>query len=340
MRKQILKWIRRYGITVWLLVAILALAVTVSYAAYVNREINKFVLATGKGNQAFFSSNCLYLVDYKETQYRNRRISPTQTESQKELTFPVIICNYVYGNDQLVNLDDITYSFAVKLYPNGGSKLPSGVENVKVNGESHHLDANGELTISSQKLPGGTANSHTYEVSIPEELKDKVLFEITATPNNASLSATNNQKLAAMITIADKTVTHGWSGRFLDDSRFNPSGYSGFNYEISGTGEGTITLSWDPSLEISQWFLSDNSLTKPQSPNADGYYEVAFAVGGKDGNGTERPTAYQMQFYLASKLDENLTWSQMNTMVKVRFQEREQGSTSQVPEVNDTENTE
>ena len=337
-----MKWIRRYGITVWLLVAILALAVTVSYAAYVNREIKKFVLATGKGNQAFFSSNCLYLVDYKETQYRNRRISPTQTESQKELTFPVIICNYVYGNDQLVNLDDITYSFAVKLHPNGGSELPSGVEDsyVNVNGESYHLDAHGERTISSQKLPGGTANSHTYEVSIPEELKDKVLFEITATPNNASLSATNNQKLAAMITIADKTVTHGWSGRFLDDSRFNPSGYSGFNYEISGTGEGTITLSWDPRLEISQWFLSDNSLTKPQSMNADGYYEVAFAVGGKDGNGTERPTAYQMQFYLASKLDENLTWSQMSTMVKVRFQEREQGSTSQVPEVNDTENTE
>ena len=83
MRKQILKWIKRYGITVWLLVAILALAVTVSYAAYVNREINKFVLATGKGNQAFFSSNCLYLVDAKETQYRNRRISPTQAQQLK-----------------------------------------------------------------------------------------------------------------------------------------------------------------------------------------------------------------------------------------------------------------
>ena len=80
----------------------------------------------------------------------------------------------------------------------------------------------------------------------------------------------NNQKLAAMITIADKTVTHGWSGRFLDDSGYNPSGYSGYNYEISGTGEGTITLSWDPSLEISQWFLRDNGLTKPQSMNTAG----------------------------------------------------------------------
>lgn len=328
MRKQILKWIKRYGITVWLLVAALALAVTVSYAAYVNREINKFVLATGKGNQAFFSSNCLYLVDAKETQYRNRRISPTQAQQQKMLTFPVIICNYVYGNDQLVNLDDITYSFAVKLYPNGGSELPSGVGNiyVTVNGTSHHLNADGELTISSQKLPGGTANSHEYEIVIPEELKDKVLFEITATPNDASLSATNNQKLAAMITIADKTVTHGWSGRFLDDSGYNPSGYSGYNYEISGTGEGTITLSWDPSLEISQWFLIDNGLT--QSTNSDGYYEVRFGVGGKDGSGTERPSAYQLQFYLATKPGGNLTWSQMSAKVKVQFQEREQGSTS------------
>lgn len=328
MRKQILKWIKRYGITVWLLVAALALAVTVSYAAYVNREINKFVLATGKGNQAFFSSNCLYLVDAKETQYRNRRISPTQAQQQKMLTFPVIICNYVYGNNQLVNLDDITYSFAVKLYPNGGSELPSNVGDiyVTVNGTSHHLNADGELTISSQKLPGGTANSHTYEVFIPEELKDKVLFEITATPNDASLSATNNQKLAAMITIADKTITHGWSGRFLDDTSYVPSDYSGFNYEISGTGEGTITLSWDSSLEISQWFLIDNGLT--QSTNSDGYYEVRFGVGGKDGSGTERPSAYQLQFYLATKPDGTLTWSQMSAKVKVQFQEREQGSTS------------
>lgn len=329
MRKQILKWIKRYGITVWLLVAALALAVTVSYAAYVNREINKFVLATGKGNQAFFSSNCLYLVDAKETQYRNRRISPTQAQQQKMLTFPVIICNYVYGNDQLVNLDDITYSFAVKLYPNGGSELPSGVEQIYVTVDgagNQNLNAAGSLEISWQKLLGGTANSHEYEIVIPEELKDKVLFEITATPNDASLSATNNQKLAAMITIADKTVTHGWSGRFLDDSGYNPSGYSGYNYEISGTGEGTITLSWDPSLEISQWFLIDNGLT--QSTNSDGYYEVRFGVGGKDGSGTERPSAYQLQFYLATKPDGTLTWSQMNTKVKVQFQEREQGSTS------------
>ena len=324
-----MKWIKRYGITVWLLVAALALAVTVSYAAYVNREINKFVLATGKGNQAFFSSNCLYLVDAKETQYRNRRISPTQAQQQKMLTFPVIICNYVYGNDQLVNLDDITYSFAVKLYPNGGSELPSGVEQIYVTVDgagNQNLNAAGSLEISWQKLLGGTANSHEYEIVIPEELKDKVLFEITATPNDASLSATNNQKLAAMITIADKTVTHGWSGRFLDDSGYNPSGYSGYNYEISGTGEGTITLSWDPSLEISQWFLIDNGLT--QSTNSDGYYEVRFGVGGKDGSGTERPSAYQLQFYLATKPDGTLTWSQMNTKVKVQFQEREQGSTS------------
>lgn len=323
MRKQILKWIKRYGITVWLLVAILALAVTVSYAAYVNREINKFVLATGKGNQAFFSSNYLYLVDAEETQYRNRRISPTRIEPQNELTFPVIICNYVYGNNQLVNIDDITYSFAVKLYPNGGSELPSGVEQIYVTVDgagNQNLNAAGSLEISGQKLPGGTANSHEYEIVIPEELKDKVLFEITAMPNNASLSATNNQKLAAMITIADKTVSHGWSGRFLDDSGYNPSGYSGYNYEISGTGEGTITLSWDPSLEISQWFLSDNGLT--QSTNSDGYYEVRFDVGGKDGSGTERPSAYQMQFYLAAKPYESLTWSQMIAKVKVRFQER------------------
>ena len=334
-----MKWIKRYGITVWLLVAILALAVTVSYAAYVNREINKFVLATGKGNQAFFGSNYLYLVDAEETQYRNRRISPPQNE----LTFPVIICNYVYGNNQLVNIDDITYSFAVKLYPNGGSELPSGVEQIYVTVDgagNQNLNAAGSLEISGQKLPGGTANSHEYEIVIPEALKDKVLFEITATPNDASLSATNNQKLAAMITIADKTVSHGWSGRFLDDTTYAPSYYSGFNYEISGTGEGTITLSWDPRLEISKWFLDDNGLKKPQNTNSDRYYEITLPVGGKDENDVERPAAYQLQFYLAGVLPTDTAWSDLTSMVKVQFQEKEQGSTPQIPEVNETENTE
>ena len=110
MKEQFLKWIKRYGVTMWLIAAILALAASVSYAAYVNQDIKKFVLMTGKGNQAFFSSNYLYLTDIKGTNYRSRRIPSTQ-DANNYYTFPVKICNHVYGNEEMVNLVDSSLEF-------------------------------------------------------------------------------------------------------------------------------------------------------------------------------------------------------------------------------------
>ena len=39
MKDQIWKWIKRYGVTVWLTVAAIALLVSVSYAAYINLDL-------------------------------------------------------------------------------------------------------------------------------------------------------------------------------------------------------------------------------------------------------------------------------------------------------------
>lgn len=315
MKEQFLKWIKRYGVTMWLIAAILALAASVSYAAYVNQDIKKFVLMTGKGNQAFFSSNYLYLTDIKGTNYRSRRIPSTQ-DANNYYTFPVKICNHVYGNEEMVNLDNINYTFAVTLHPSGGgSALPEGVESISVtvDGTQHTLPSNGELTLDG-KLPGGTATTHTYTFSVPEALKNEVIFEITATPDSGSQTATNGQKLAALLAIAEPTVTRDWTGRFLDDVNHSPKEYSGFNYELSGTGEGTVTLTWDQRLQISPWFLEDNKLT--QSANSTlGTYTVTMSVGGQDA-----PSAYQIQFYKADKTAfDGLKWNELKGLVIVKF---------------------
>lgn len=317
MKEQFLKWIKRYGVTMWLIAAILALAASVSYAAYVNQDIKKFVLMTGKGNQAFFSSNYLYLTDIKGTNYRSRRIPSTQ---DAYYTFPVKICNHVYGNEEMVNLDNINYTFAVTLHPSGGgSALPEGVESISVtvDGTQHTLPSNGELTLDG-KLPGGTATTHTYTFSVPEALKNEVIFEITATPDSGFQTATNGQKLAALLAIAEPTVTQDWTGRFLDDDSHLPKEYSGFNYELSGTGEGTVTLTWDKSLQISPWFLKDND--SPEQRTVTGTdnrekWQITMSVGGQDA-----PSAYQIQFYKADKTAfGEPDWNGLEKLVTVTF---------------------
>lgn len=320
MKEQILKWIKRYGVTVWLIAAILALAVSVSYAAYVNLDINKWVVSTGKGNQAFFGSNYLYLTDRDETLYSERPVPQTPEDSNDpntRYTFTVQVCNYVYGNPDLVNLDDIHYSFAVKLYPNGLGTLPDGVEQIQVShmGTPTSFTEEGTLTIGSKTLPGETPTMDSYAFYVPQNLKDQVIFEVTACPTAQSYGATNDQKLAAVITMADQTATHVWTGRFIDDRTPPPSDYSGFNYEISGTGEGTLTLRWNAAvLEISPWFQRD---VADGTGGQDGDFKTyTFPVGGADS-----PSAYQLQFYIADKgkIDTISSWDVLSQLVTVTF---------------------
>ena len=313
MKEQILKWIKRYGVTIWLIAATLALAVSVSYAAYVNLDIKKYVLSTGKGNQAFFSSNYLYLMDNEKVQYSSRRVPSTKETGAEFYTFPVIICNHVYGNPELVNLDDITYKLQVTLLPNGGA-LPTDLSGITVNGAAF----SGETMELTNTLTGAVAQEDTYTFRVPDSLKEKVIFQIVAAPaDEDSLRATNNQKLAALITIADRTVTNGWSGRFLDDIHNAPRDYSGFNYEISGAGEGTVTLTWSGDiLRISPWFTPEGITW--------GTGTCSFPVGGENS-----PTAYQLQFYIQDKDRIPNDWPGMESQVEVAFAPKQSTGTTE-----------
>ena len=330
MIERFLKWMKHYGVTVWLIFAVLALAATTSYAAYVNLDINKHVLSTGKGNQAFFSSNYLYLTDYENQTYDTRLISTATNATEHK--FRVMVCNHVYGNEELVNLDDIQYTFRVQARPINGSNLPDGITGVTISyyrGESQaqqplysgNIAADGEFTYTpSSALPGETATKDFFQFTVSDELKDAVYFIMTATPMEGHLGATNDQKLAAIITLTDNAVTFGWSGQFLDTML--PNQYSGFNYKIHGFGEAQVTLSWDSRvLEISPWFQNDvkGELTHNSET---GISSITFEVGGKEEQTQmEGPTAYQTQFYIVDKAAiKNVTsWSDMSEYVTVTY---------------------
>ena len=79
-------------------------------------------------------------------------------------------------------------------------------------------------------------------------------------------------------------MTSGWKGQFTDSE--NPSVLDAFNYEVYGTAEGTVTISWDESyVTLSKWSRED------LAPDSTGN-SISFEVGG-EGN----PTSYLMQFY-------------------------------------------
>lgn len=333
MKERFLKWIKRYGVTVWLVAAVLALAVSASYAAYVNLDIKKHVLTTGRGNQAFFSSNYLYLTDYENQTYDSRLIA-TSTSAEKH-EFTVMVCNHVYGNEELVNLDDIQYTFQVQARSINGSSLPVNITGVTIkyyrgeNQDQNSLKPDGSFDYTPKALPGETATKDFFRFSVPDDLKDAVYFIITATPDKQSRGATNDQKLAAIITLTDNAIAHGWSGQFLDLDDRAPNKYSGFNYEIRGSGEATVTLSWNPDfLEISPWFARDVG----GKPGQDGEFKTLTFKTDKES------TAYQLQFYMANKAGggwEKIGWDMMSEYVKVSYQVKAAaGSTESTPESN------
>lgn len=315
MKEKLWKWIKRYGVTVWLVTAAIALLVSVSYAAYINLDIAKWVVSTGSGgNSVRFSSNYLYAVDANEENYSTRRITP-KTETAENGTavskFTVEVCNYIYGNTAAVNSKDIGYTLKATLLPIGGGALPTGVERITVNETA--FNANGELSIPTQ-LPAKEPTSHKYLFTIPEDLAEQVSIEIVAEPqSDTDYLATNQKKLAAEITFRDASVADNWRGKFVDKrGDRSPTQYDGFNYEISGSGKGTVTVTWNESiLEISHWLNAEEVNGK----------SWVIEVGGEG-----KPTAYMTQFYIKDreKFEAEFKsgedpWKKLDSLVQVTF---------------------
>ena len=337
MRKQKKKSIKWKGIAVLFLIAVVFLAVSGSLAAYTSFNSVKRVVSTGKGNGTLFSSNYLYLVDNgeQEENYSTRRISPTEVKEGDTVTgyeFTVQVCNYVLGNETIYNTNTINYRFEAQLIASDGSAtLPSNITNIKVkksgDDTENPFDTTGNLQLAGEELSTGSAKKNAYTFTIPADLKDKVKIRITATPDDTtSLSATNNQKLAGILTFASLAPTENWSGEFIDDESNAPSKYDGFNYEISGNGEGKVTLTWSSTLQISTWFLSEVELDTNGFTSDETRQSITFPVGGTEKDGTTpRPTAYQLQFYWnPDKIDKDgrekcTDWSEFENKVTVKF---------------------
>lgn len=323
MKEKLLKWLKRYGVTVWLVTAAIALLASVSYAAYITLDISKHVVSTGSGgNIVRFSSNYLYVTDIGGS-YGTRKVTTMHDNVSNTDNFTVEVCNYIYGNTAAVNSNDINYSLVAELVYTGAAR-PGGITIRHVGGEPVSF-VNGSLTIPGRMLPAGVATADKFVCSIPGGMKDQISIKIAAIPDDeASLSATKQKKLAAEIVFKNASLTNNWGGEFIDSKTgLTPMQYDGFNYEISGNGEGTVTITWNKNiLEISPWF-------NPEATKTD--HSRSFRVGADN-----QPSAYMTQFYIKDRtlfeaefdgLESAAMWEKLESLVTVSFEKDTTGTT-------------
>lgn len=311
------KWIRQSkAAAIFLLAGAMLLAVYGSFAAYTNFNSVKRVVSTGTQSDTMFGSNYLSLMNLSDTSIPVKRISLAGNDDN--YTFTVQVCNYVWGDPTLYNPKDITYKVTAKLISMDGGNLPDNCIGIEMGG--HAFDVGGALTLDNQSLATGSAQTKSYSIVIPKELKDKIKIQIEAAPESISADTVNNQKLGAILSFADYEVTKNWTGHFIDSKEKDkiPEQYDAYNYEISGNGAGTVTVTWPDSLLLSEWVIKDGKQVEKGENNTSSY---TFTVDGST-------TAVQFQFYKNPEKWKALEgWEALEKLVTVKFKEQNETET-------------
>lgn len=287
-----------------------------SYAAYTSQTFQRGVVRNRNINTVRFTSNYLQSCANatQANTYANRMIYFQDTDQEKEtISFEIEVYNYAVGNTALVSQKDITYNLEIGM--NGASG--DGYK-IAYDGTEKSLNKNASTSVTGRILTGRFANTHTYTITMPGSDLNKVKFTVTATPATAQdLSATNNQKLAAVIApcIGSTTEQFRAEGKFIYDPQYNPVNYDGFNYEVSiSSGAATGTLQWNEEVvEIDKYFLEKLGIEKNGiTTNENGYKEITFTLDRTKGTGD-----YLIPFYIKDREKiTNSTWDAMAVYIK------------------------
>lgn len=310
MDKKTRKWLRYAGVAgLLLLIGTLALFVNGSLGAYTNLNSVKRVVSTGTQSDTMFGSNYLSLVSSVDTDYSIKRIS--LDDSKEEMSFTVVVSNYAWGDEKRYNPKDISYTVTAQLLSVDGGSLPEDISGIKINGNP--FDKNGTCVLAGQDLPTGGACKNEYKFVLPSTLKNKIKIQMTAEALGDSVDAVNSKKLAAILSFADYVTTKTWTGHFIDSTDKAPGEYDAFNYEISGNGAGTVTVTWPESLQLSKWATGGKQMTD------------TFSFGVSDD-----VTSIQFQFYRnpdsplnLTSMDSKAQWEELEKMIKVTFTDTE-----------------
>lgn len=261
-------------------------------AAYINRSSVKRVVSTQSSTGTAFSSNYLLLAAKGTSSFAMKNI--LFSENADTADFEINVCNYVQNDPSGVNENDITYTFTLKLLNTDGTVNTGSFTRLNVidNSGVSHSFSDGICKITGQTLNGKTKSVNSYTITVPKEFVDNINMEVSAEPSDdTSYNAANGNKLGRLFSFSVYNASSTtWTGGFAETTTEN---YDAFNYVLKGQGQGTVTLSWDPTqLEISNVFLEINSLQGNVTDGADGTKKLTLEV-----DSTAKQNRYDIQFY-------------------------------------------
>lgn len=308
---------KRKGLwALWLSLVCGLLLITGTYAAYSSiRNAKSVTVAKTATSEIRFSSNYLYLRESSDSLMPLKMIS---VSSQGDVSAAVTVCNYPQSDLKKVHEENITYTLSAKLRDTTGEALTGdalaqAVAALKINGQTFAAD--GSLSMTSQTLTGGKASQNVYAVTCAKEniaLLNNLTVEMQAVPASCPNCAIGSHLLKARLWLSASGSADGsWSGQFQDDRKSNSDSKNldGFNYEIYGTAQATMVLSWDPEkVALSVW--SRDELPVASATDSS----LTLSLGGEG-----KPTSYRLQFYRVNGIPEDETWEK-DVLKYVTFQ--------------------
>ena len=302
MKDRFIKKLKRSWLAIWIAFAAAALSTIGVLAAYTSVSSVKRVVSTQKGAGMLFSSNYL-TIDENDLP---RMITFSSMETSPCVTANV--CNYpqtmIKHNDK-----DITYTLTVELVDSNGNAVTSADYSVEYGGEKKTFESNSKIDFSPLKLTADDFNKHEFVLTFDKSqlTKSDIYMIVTATPTDQAELKPLSAKLG-VIYINDNTSAT-WTGTFIDNAT-SPKDLDGFNYRLSGSGEGTVTLTWNTNyVDISPWFKNTYKLTI--SKDSSGIATATLKVNSAEKN------QYDIQFYRTNGINANEVWSDNGAHIKV-----------------------
>ncbi len=306
------KRIRLIAAVAIVLAAAVAVGISV-YAEFTKSYRAKRVIAAVAPEGMLFSSN--YLESGSEIHFSTLRVGAGDASEYYDLE--VTVSNHARGNNSRFYNRDIEYRLDTDIVT--VSKNQQGetvITSVSSDRPAVKIDGAAMAAAYLSTIATGSARSDSYVLSLPRTMltdERKMYVQLTATPVGSGY--TDLQPISALFDLAVRaeTVTVTWHIEPTDDRSAPAGDYSGFNYRLSGSGAGTVTLGWDASvLEISQVFKNEVGAASAALPDGwDGLTAVSFDVDAADIN------SYDIQFYMASSGSVN-SWEDVNVQMVFR----------------------
>lgn len=280
-----------------ILVILSVIAGIISYAEYTKSSRAKRVVATYESEGERFSSNQLGMHDNTMYNYRYFHTTSENVGASTNIT----VCNFAQGNPQRFNDIRVTYSFNAKFMKDTGTgyvdavaaDLSGHVVTITFGGVTKTLNAqNVSDSFTGNVLSNEHEQTDIYNVVFSGEFNDSennIYLFLEAVPTAPANNGLSTLDALCSTKISTSRYEAKWEGKFNESMAGNsPADFDGFRYVISGSGSGSIKLSWDSAyMHPTELFLDGMTVE-----NGNGTWRyVEFDVDSDDVN------RYDLQFY-------------------------------------------